>query len=117
MDFDLTDEQRLLSDSVTRLLADRYGFEARKGYLKQPGGWSTELWAQYAELGLLGLPFAEEHGGFGQVFLALLEAVLVGDQAIDAFLQQALFVGQVEIHQSLSTALERIFFCISLVPP
>ena len=65
MDFDLTDEQRLLSDSVTRLLADRYGFEARKGYLKQPGGWSTELWAQYAELGLLGLPFAEEHGGFG----------------------------------------------------
>ena len=65
MDFDLTDEQRLLSDSVTRLLADRYGFEARKGYLKQPAGWSAELWAQYAELGLLGLPFAEEHGGFG----------------------------------------------------
>jgi pimeloyl-CoA dehydrogenase small subunit len=65
MDFDLSDDQRLLADSVTRLLADRYGFEARKGFLKQPAGWSPDMWAQYAELGLLGVPFAEEHGGFG----------------------------------------------------
>ncbi len=64
MDFDLSDDQRLLADSVTRLLADRYGFEARKGFLKQPVGWSAEMWAHYAELGLLGVPFAEEHGGF-----------------------------------------------------
>ncbi len=65
MDFDLNDDQRLLQDSVTRLLADRYNFEARKRFLKEPEGWSTELWSQYAELGLLGLPFAEEYGGFG----------------------------------------------------
>jgi pimeloyl-CoA dehydrogenase small subunit len=65
MDFDLTDEQRLLSDSVDRLLADTYTFEKRKGYLAEPEGWSRGLWSQYAELGLLGLPFAEEHGGFG----------------------------------------------------
>ena len=65
MDFDLTEEQRLLQDSVTRLMADRYTFAARKGFLKQPRGWSEELWGRYAELGLLGLPFAEEYGGFG----------------------------------------------------
>ena len=65
MDFDLTDDQRLLSDSVNRLLGDQYSFEKRKGYLRAPEGWSTALWAQYAELGLLGLPFAEEYGGFG----------------------------------------------------
>ena len=65
MDFDLSDDQRMLADSVTRLMADRYGFEARKGFLKTPAGWGTEMWATYAELGLLGLPFAEEHGGFG----------------------------------------------------
>ena len=65
MDFDLSDDQRLLADSVTRLMADRYGFEARKGYLKDPAGWSPAMWAHYAELGLLGLPFAEEHGGYG----------------------------------------------------
>ncbi|HEX5452525.1 MAG TPA: acyl-CoA dehydrogenase family protein [Stellaceae bacterium] len=65
MDFDLTDEQRLLRDSVERLLADRYTFEKRRAYLAEPDGWSRELWSQYAELGLLGLPFAEEYGGFG----------------------------------------------------
>ena len=65
MDFDLTDEQRLLSDSVDRLLADTYTFEKRKTYLGEPEGWSRGLWSQYAELGLLGLPFAEEYGGFG----------------------------------------------------
>jgi len=65
MDFDLTEEQRLLGDSVDRLLADTYTFEKRKGYLSEPEGWSRGLWSQYAELGLLGLPFAEEHGGFG----------------------------------------------------
>ena len=65
MDFDLNDDQRLLQDSVTRLLSDRYNFESRKRYLQEPEGWSTELWSQYAELGLLGLPFAEEYGGFG----------------------------------------------------
>jgi len=65
MDFDLTDDQRLLSDSVAKLLAGTYSFEQRKALLKAPGGWSEALWNQFAELGLLGLPIAEEHGGFG----------------------------------------------------
>lgn len=65
MDFDLSDEQRLLKDTVTRLMADRYAFDQRKQYLKTPEGYSAAVWAQYAELGLLGLPFGEEHGGFG----------------------------------------------------
>jgi pimeloyl-CoA dehydrogenase small subunit len=65
MDFDLTEEQRLLRDSVDRLLADTYTFEKRKTYLAEPEGWSRALWAQYAGLGLLGLPFSEQHGGFG----------------------------------------------------
>ena len=65
MDFDFTEEQRLLRDSVDRLLADRYTFDKRKAYLAEPDGWSRAQWAQYAELGLLGLPFPEAHGGFG----------------------------------------------------
>jgi pimeloyl-CoA dehydrogenase small subunit len=65
MDFALSDEQRLLKDSIDRLLADRYAFDQRKIYFKEPNGWSAALWSQYAELGLLGLPFAEEYGGFG----------------------------------------------------
>jgi alkylation response protein AidB-like acyl-CoA dehydrogenase len=65
MDFDLTDDQRLLGDSVTRLLAAEYGFEQRKALLKTPTGFSEKLWSQYAELGLLGLPIPEDYGGFG----------------------------------------------------
>jgi pimeloyl-CoA dehydrogenase small subunit len=65
MDFSLTDEQRLLKESVERLLADRYGFEARQRLVTEPTGWSRPLWRSYAELGLLGLPFEDRHGGFG----------------------------------------------------
>ena len=63
MDFDLSEEQRLLMESLDRLIGDRYVFEQRKGYAQSPQGWSRELWAQFAELGLLGLPFEERHGG------------------------------------------------------
>ncbi|MEO8714964.1 MAG: acyl-CoA dehydrogenase family protein [Acetobacteraceae bacterium] len=65
MDFDLSDDQRLLKDSVDRLVSDQYGFEQRKKYMAEPDGWSAARWTQYAELGLLGLPFDESHGGFG----------------------------------------------------
>ncbi|MEN3379659.1 MAG: hypothetical protein V7604_5014, partial [Hyphomicrobiales bacterium] len=65
MDFELSDEQRLLKDSVERLAAQRYDFEARKKYMGEPNGWSRDMWRQYTELGLTALPFAEEHGGVG----------------------------------------------------
>jgi pimeloyl-CoA dehydrogenase small subunit len=65
VDFDLSDEQRLLKDSVDRFLANRYGFEQRKRAMAEPEGWSREVWGQLAELGLLGLPFPEDAGGFG----------------------------------------------------
>src|SRR6202034_3548466 len=65
MDFDLTEEQRLLKDSVEGLLGDAYGFEGRKEYMKEAGGWSKGIWGRFAEQGLLGLPFSEDDGGFG----------------------------------------------------
>src|SRR5262252_2759487 len=65
MDFDLTEEQRLLKDSVDGLLTDSYDFDARKKYQKEKGGWSKTVWNKLAEQGLLGLPFAEDDGGIG----------------------------------------------------
>jgi pimeloyl-CoA dehydrogenase small subunit len=65
MDFDLSDEQRMLQDSVQRLLAERCSFEQRQSLLGDPAGAGQALWRRFAELGLLGLPFAEEDGGFG----------------------------------------------------
>lgn len=65
MDFDLSEEQRLLKDSVDGLLADSYDFDQRKKYAKEKGGWSKTVWNKLAEQGLLGLPFSEADGGFG----------------------------------------------------
>ena len=65
MDFELSEEQRLLKDSVERLTTQRYDFEARKKYMKETDGWSRALWKQYVDLGLTALPFAEDHGGIG----------------------------------------------------
>jgi pimeloyl-CoA dehydrogenase small subunit len=66
MDFDLTDDQRLLADSVNRLVSDRYGdYEKRKAYRAEPRGYAAANWSAMAEMGLLGLPLTEEQGGFG----------------------------------------------------
>jgi len=65
VDFDYSEEQRLLDETVRRLVKDEYEFADRKKYIAEPHGYSAALWAKYAEIGLLGLPFAEEHGGFG----------------------------------------------------
>jgi len=65
MDFDLSEDQRLLKDSVDRLVANQYPFEQRKKYQAEPAGYSAAMWSQLAELGLLGLPFEETLGGFG----------------------------------------------------
>lgn len=65
MDFDLSEEQRLLKDSVEGLLNDAYDFEKRKGYAAEKNGWSADIWKKFADQGLLGLPFSEADGGFG----------------------------------------------------
>ena len=64
MNFDYNEEQQLLADSVRRYLAKSYDFEARKKIVAGKG-WSAEAWAQFAEMGLMGLPVSAEHGGFG----------------------------------------------------
>ncbi len=63
MDFDLTEEQSMIKDSVERLIADRYGFADRQNYRKEEGGFSRDMWASFAELGLTAVPFAQDDGG------------------------------------------------------
>ncbi len=77
MDFSPSDDQRLLLESVSRMLADNYTFAQRKTYLARPEGYSADMWSKFAELGLLGLPFDEEYGGFGggaQEVMLVMEA-------------------------------------------
>jgi alkylation response protein AidB-like acyl-CoA dehydrogenase len=68
MNFDLTDTQRMLQDTAARLIRERYSFEERNRILASPEGFSREIWALFAELGLLGVEIAEEYGGIGGDF-------------------------------------------------
>tara|TARA_R110002110_G_scaffold179197_4_gene384582 strand:+ start:3105 stop:4235 length:1131 start_codon:yes stop_codon:yes gene_type:complete len=65
MDFSFTEEQTLLRNTVQSLLGDKYDFETRRKVTKTADGWRPEMWAQFAELGLLAAPFSEELGGLG----------------------------------------------------
>ncbi|BDT96103.1 acyl-CoA dehydrogenase [Nocardia sputorum] len=65
MDFDLTDEQVMLRDTVRDLLARTYDAESRLKVIDSELGWSRDVWRQLAELGVLGLSFTEEDGGVG----------------------------------------------------
>lgn len=66
MDFNLTDEQTMLKDTVQRYLADTYDFDTRMKAVHAGKGWNPAVWkASAEELGILGAPFAEAHGGLG----------------------------------------------------
>jgi alkylation response protein AidB-like acyl-CoA dehydrogenase len=78
MKFDYSEEQRLVADSVRRFVAQDYGFETRKKIVASREGWSREVWAKIADIGLLGLPFSAELGGYGGRaidLLAVMEAM------------------------------------------
>ncbi len=64
MDFKLSDEQRMLEETVGRLVRDGYPFDVREKARTSELGYSAEMWQQFAELGLLGVPFSEDFGGF-----------------------------------------------------
>jgi alkylation response protein AidB-like acyl-CoA dehydrogenase len=64
MDFDFSDDQEMLRDSVRKWVDKAYGFEHRRSIVKQ-GGFSKVSWKDLASLGLLGLQVPEAQGGMG----------------------------------------------------
>lgn len=74
MDFSLNEEQRLLSDSVERFVRGSYPIETRRKSIHEQGSFNPDIWRQFAELGWLALPFAEEDGGLGG---SVLETMVV----------------------------------------
>ena len=75
MNFDYSEEQQLLADSIRRFVAKDYDFEARKKIVASKDGASEAVWKTFAEMGLLGIPFAPEHGGFGGGATDLMSAM------------------------------------------
>ena len=65
MDFTYSNEQMALQETLQRFIGRDYGFERRRELARSTLGFSAEAWAQYADLGLLSLPFPEQFGGLG----------------------------------------------------
>lgn len=65
MNFELTEEQRMIQESVERFVNENYDLDSRVALSSKDPGFSAEYWQTMAELGWLGLPFSEEDGGFG----------------------------------------------------
>ncbi len=65
MNFELSEEQRMIQQTVERFVEDNYDLNKRVALSSKSPGFSTEYWQSMAELGWLGLPFEEKDGGFG----------------------------------------------------
>jgi len=63
MDFNLSQEQTMLADSLRRYLAKSYQMPARKAAMAEAKGFSADHWQAYADMGVLALNVPEAHGG------------------------------------------------------
>lgn len=65
MNFEHTEDRRMLVDSLNRFIAEQYSFETRDRIVKSAHGFSPDIWQQFADLGVIGALFREADGGFG----------------------------------------------------
>ena len=63
MNFDLTDEQQMLNDSLRRFVTNEYSFEKRSTFIESGNGTDPNTWAALADMGLLAFTFPEAFGG------------------------------------------------------
>src|SRR5262245_13492576 len=91
MDFNFTEEQQLLADTVQRFIREHYSFENRRAIQQSKQGWSREVWQTIAGLGITALNVPEEHGGLGSgpVETMLVMNALGGGLLLEPFLAAA----------------------------
>lgn len=65
MNFQHTEDRRMLADTLNRFIAEQYGFDTRDKTARSAEGFSTDMWRRFAELGVIGALFPEAQGGFG----------------------------------------------------
>ena len=100
MNFEFTDEQNMIRESVNRFLREKYDFETRQNIISSDTGWSPEIWKQLAELGLMGAAFPEDYDGFGGTaadLMVLMEEFGRG-LIVEPFLPTVILAGQLLRH-------------------
>ena len=102
MDFSLSDEQRMLDETVSRLVADRCNPEQRRALINERSTSPSPLWRTFAELGLLAMPFSEAVGGLGGdgIDMMLIMQSLGRGLVPEAYLDGLVIPGMLIIHQA-----------------
>lgn len=100
MDFSLIEEQQMLRDSLARFVQKEYGFERRRASQAQPEGFSREIWAQLADMGVLGIALPQEHGGYGG---SMVDAMIVlnalgNGLMVEPYIATAILGGRALVH-------------------
>lgn len=82
MNFEYSDEQQQLADSLAKYLSSQYDFDKRKSIIQSAAGYSPEVWAAFAEMGLTAIALPEADGGFGGGAVDLMAAMEACGEAL-----------------------------------
>lgn len=98
MDLQRDTEHTLLAGSAERMLSENYDFSARHGSQANQGdnaAWADDMWRQFAELGWLALPFAEEDGGLGagMVEISILAEAFGRNMVVEPYMTTVVLCG------------------------
>jgi alkylation response protein AidB-like acyl-CoA dehydrogenase len=95
MQFEHTEDRRMLADSLSRFVKEQYGFETRDRIARSKEGYSPEMWLRFADLGVIGALFDEAHGGFGGAGfdIAVVFEALGRGLVVEPFLGGAILAG------------------------
>jgi alkylation response protein AidB-like acyl-CoA dehydrogenase len=114
MDFDLSDEQRMLAESATRYVREQCTLERKRELARTEDGVSRQRWAEFAGMGWLALPVPEDRGGLGggPVEVALLmEALghgLVNEPMVDSVVLCGALLAHAQAPAKASTLLDAL---------
>ncbi|QLA82958.1 pimeloyl-CoA dehydrogenase small subunit [Acidovorax sp. JMULE5] len=100
MNFEHTEDRRMLADTLNRFVAEQYGIEKRNHIAYGDSGMDPALWSRFAELGAIGALFPEADGGFGGAGFD----VAVVFEALGAGLVAEPFVGALMVGRALGLA-------------
>jgi alkylation response protein AidB-like acyl-CoA dehydrogenase len=95
MNFEHTEDRRMLADTLGRFVREQYGFDVRDRIARSPQGWSADAWRRFAELGVIGALHGEAAGGFGGTGfdIAVVFEQLGRGLVVEPFLASAVLAG------------------------
>jgi len=96
MNFEFSDEQNMLKDTLTRFLREQYDFDTRNKIIASKEGWSPDIWQQMAEMGLMGAAFPEEYDGYGgsQADMLVMMEAFGKALLVEPFIPTVILAGQ-----------------------